>query len=73
MEQFKSFLKANRGMATRIANELGKRPSTISMWKSVPAEHVRRVEAVTGIPAEQLRPDIFEIVESPSSAKPVQS
>ena len=59
METFKTYLKAHRGMATKLAESLGKRPSTISQWKSVPAEHVRKVEAFTGIPAHELRPDVF--------------
>ena len=51
-------------MASRLAEALGKQPSTISQWKSVPAEHVRKVEAFTGIPAHELRPDVFDAVET---------
>lgn len=64
METFKAYLKENRGMASRLAEALGKQPSTISQWKSVPAEHVRKVEAFTGIPAHELRPDVFDAVET---------
>lgn len=33
-------------------------------WKGVPAERVLAVEAATGIPREELRPDIFGPPES---------
>lgn len=42
---------------------IGKRQSTVFEWlkgnKALPAEHVLRVEAATGIPRHALRPDIY--------------
>jgi DNA-binding transcriptional regulator YdaS (Cro superfamily) len=29
------------------------------MWNDIPVEHVIKVERITGIPREQLRPDIY--------------
>ena len=59
MDKFKSYLKENRGALTRIANELGRYPSTVSQWQRVPAEHMFAVSRIIGIPPEQLRPDLF--------------
>ena len=53
-------LKANRGKAVRLAEYLGLAPSTVSQWKNIPAEHVVGVEKFTGIPRQQLRPDLYE-------------
>ena len=32
----------------------------VSRWKQVPLDRVREVESITGIPAYEIRPDIFE-------------
>lgn len=34
-------------------------PQAISQWRKVPIERLADVEAATGIPREQLRPDVF--------------
>lgn len=51
------------GGLTRAARALGiMNPSVIANWRTrgrVPAERVLEVERITGIPREQLRPDIF--------------
>lgn len=60
MEQLVAYLKSNRGQQIALAKHLGLYPSTVSQWKQVPAEHVRRVSEFTGIPMAVLRPDIFE-------------
>ena len=60
MEQLVAYLKSNRGQQIALAKHLGLYPSTVSQWKQVPAEHVRRVAEFTGIPPTVLRPDVFE-------------
>ena len=39
--------------------------ATVTRWaqRRVPAERVREIERLTGIPAEQIRPDIFQTNE----------
>ena len=64
MEHLIAYFKANRGQQKRLASELGLYPSTVSQWKAVPAEHVRRVAEFTGITPALLRPDLFEGMEN---------
>lgn len=42
----------------------------ISQWTRVPAERVAHVEAATGIPREQLRPDLYRREPQNGSATP---
>ena len=51
-------IRAQRGLLKRIADGLGIAQSTVSEWKRVPAERLPEVEAITGIPRHELRPDI---------------
>lgn len=44
---------------TKLAEHLGIVPSAVTQWKSVPARHVPRVAALTGIPAWEIRPDMY--------------
>ena len=53
------WIKAHRGSQVRLAKHLNVTRSNISQWRKVPVEHLVRVEAFTGIPRHQLRPDIF--------------
>lgn len=42
-----------------VAKAIQRNHQTIYYWKRVPAIHVRTIEKLTGIPREELRPDIF--------------
>lgn len=44
---------------TAIAAKVGLTPQAVSLWKKVPAEHVRAVEDLTGISRHVLREDVF--------------
>lgn len=59
MEKLLAYLDAERGRRLALASALNCSPSAISMWKQVPAERVGDVARATGIPPEELRPDIF--------------
>lgn len=53
---------AQAGGVTRLAVALGLQQSTVSMWRrrgQIPAERVPKVSAATGIPGQQLRPDLY--------------
>lgn len=59
-------VKTEFGGAVGLASKLNERnpdraltPQAISQWKRVPAERAIDVEAVTGIPRQELRPDIY--------------
>lgn len=66
MEHLRAYFKANRGKQQELATLLGLGASTVSQWQNVPAEHVRKVAAFTGIAPAVLRPDIFEGLEAAS-------
>lgn len=59
MEKLIEYFKANRGAQIRLARHLKRHASTISQWKSVPAEYVLAIEAFTGLSRHELRPDVF--------------
>jgi DNA-binding transcriptional regulator YdaS (Cro superfamily) len=47
------------GTRYRLAMLLGVRPSSILKWRRVPSGRILQVEAVTGIPREKLRPELY--------------
>ncbi len=47
------------GCTSEIAKRLALTYQGVSQWKQVPAERVIAVEAITGIPRERLRPDVY--------------
>jgi DNA-binding transcriptional regulator YdaS (Cro superfamily) len=51
---------ADRKLIRRIAEGLGLTTQAVYAWDRVPAEKVVRVEEITGIPREELRPDLYE-------------
>jgi len=52
-----AFQKA--GGLRRAAKALSRTPASLSGWKRCPAEHVLAIEAISGVPRERLRPDIY--------------
>lgn len=64
MEHLTAFFKAHRGQQIALAKHLGLYPSTVSQWKDVPPEHVRKVHEFTGIPLAKLRPDLYKGMET---------
>lgn len=61
-------IRKERGMMAKIAAQLGLTRAAVTTWRKVPAARVQRVAEITGIPAAQLRPDIFEPPASPGRA-----
>lgn len=45
---------------SEFSRRVGTSRSGVYTWKRVPGDLVRKVEAATGVPAHELRPDIFE-------------
>lgn len=64
MDKLTAWIKSGRGRLAQLATACGITHAAVWQWKQVPAERVLTVERVTGIPKEELRPDIF----SPESA-----
>ncbi len=57
-------IRAKRGLPAKVAHDLGLTRAAVLKWKKVPGERVVEVERITGIPREQLRPDIFRKPEA---------
>jgi len=51
--------RAHGTLSSVVARELKINKSTVSPWKRVPAERVLEIESTTGIPREEIRPDIY--------------
>ena len=49
---------------SRLAEHLGIVPSAVTQWTRVPARHVPRVAALTGIPGCEIRPDMYPCEET---------
>jgi DNA-binding transcriptional regulator YdaS (Cro superfamily) len=47
------------GGPSALGAHLGISPQAISQWQRVPAERVLAVEGVSGVPAHELRPDLY--------------
>lgn len=50
---------AAAGNKSILARKLGVKVQSIQQWERVPAERVLEVERVTGVPREELRPDLY--------------
>lgn len=59
MDKLTAWLDGERGRRSLLAAECGITHGAISQWDRVPAERVLAVSRLTGIPPEELRPDIF--------------
>lgn len=44
---------------TWLAHQLGLTVPAVSKWRRVPAEHVLKVEELTGVSRHDMRPDVF--------------
>lgn len=51
---------AAAGNASELARRLGISVQSIQQWKRIPAERIVEIERVTGIPREELRPELYE-------------
>lgn len=47
------------GNAARLAEQLGVRRQALYQWDRVPAERVLEIERITGVPRQELRPDLY--------------
>lgn len=59
MDKLNEWIKAERGRLKTLGEELKMVPHAIGQWTRVPAERMGSVSFITGIPMEDLRPDIF--------------
>ena len=52
-------LKATTNVS-KLASELGVSRMAVYQWKEVPANRLVEIEQLTGIPRQDLRPDLYE-------------
>ena len=48
-----------KGTIAALARDLGITRAAIHQWDRIPADRVVEVERVTGVPREELRPDLY--------------
>lgn len=60
---------AAKGTVAELARSLGITRAAIAQWDKIPAERVVEIERVTGVPREELRPDLFR-PPHPAEASP---
>jgi DNA-binding transcriptional regulator YdaS (Cro superfamily) len=63
---------AKVGGESALARALGIKVQSVQKWKKIPAERVLDVEYATGIPREQLRPDLYRRPSCSGSGKKKQ-
>lgn len=58
-----AYRKANDVSLGALAARLGVDKATVWRWERsrVPAEKLLKVEQITGVPREKLRPDLYEV------------
>lgn len=61
------------GGLVALASALGIKHQALYGWKRVPAERVLDMERITGIPREQIRPDLAAIFINNEPAMPAES
>lgn len=53
-------IRNQRGLMAQIARALGISRGAVAMWSRVPSDRLMAVARATGIPAWELRPDMYE-------------
>jgi DNA-binding transcriptional regulator YdaS (Cro superfamily) len=69
MSNIQDLFRAREVKPSRLAKELRITHGAVFQWDRVPAERVLEVERVTGIPREELRPDLYPPTASPAPEK----
>lgn len=72
MEALLQYFNAEHGRRVRLAIALEITPGAISQWDRVPADRLTKISEITGIPREELRPDLYDgfvAVDQPRPAK----
>lgn len=64
MQKLRTWLEQERGRQAELARACDRTHGAISQWTQVPSNLVLVVEKTTGIPREELRPDLYGELES---------
>jgi DNA-binding transcriptional regulator YdaS (Cro superfamily) len=49
------------GGVNALARLLGIEPSAVVRWRDIPAHRIIQIEQATGVPREELRPDLYRL------------
>jgi len=65
-----TYRKAEKLTQAQLAAKFGVRPPAICKWEQrrIPAERVLEVERITGVPRQELRPDLYPLEANGSAA-----
>ncbi|AMA57498.1 molecular chaperone TorD family protein [Bradyrhizobium sp. CCGE-LA001] len=61
------------GGIAQLARKIGISQPSVSTWSRVPAQRVVAVEAATGVPRNDLRPDLYEQAMPPDTVDPIDA
>lgn len=64
-----SLIRSRRGLSAKVASGLGITRGAVAQWNVVPSELVVRIEQITGLPREALRPDLYERTPAQEAAR----
>lgn len=64
MDKLNTWIKAERGRLTQLARAIKVTPGAITQWSEVPSRWLVAIENFTGIPRQELRPDLYEGMEA---------
>lgn len=59
MEKLTAWMNAKRGRLAELASACGITHAAILQWTRVPSDRILVVERVSGIPRDELRPDLY--------------
>lgn len=55
-----ALIRSKWGMMSKVAKGLGKGLAAVSVWREVPPHLVLKIESITGIPREELCPELYD-------------
>lgn len=56
------------GTIAALARKIGVTRSAIHQWRQIPAGRVIEIERATGVPRNELRPDLYDYDQQPETA-----
>jgi DNA-binding transcriptional regulator YdaS (Cro superfamily) len=65
MEKLLEYFSEERGRMSNLAKALSITPAAINQWKIIPADKLLKIETLTGIDRQQLRPDLYAGMKKP--------
>lgn len=69
MKKLREWISRERGRVVELAAACKITHGAVSQWDRVPSDHVLTVERLTGIPRDELRPDLYgELPETGEAA-----